>query len=118
MSSEGKRQIKIALSNASGRHEFVYTVQQLTDLIGALIENLRGIPSEPTLHEQIGLSEHPISVDSLGVAPHPDVPSAAILVVASGQLKLQFSVPIDDLLATLQTLTNNTEKDPNSPRHH
>lgn len=110
--------IKIALSNATGKHEFEFTLDQVNDLVGGLIGYLREIKADPKLYEDVPIGGSPIPIDFCGIEPHPDSATDAVLVIRSGQAEFQFSGALSGFLEVLDHLKEQTEPDPNSHRGH
>lgn len=115
VSQDGQVQLVLALSD--GRQVQVQmTTDEFSDLIGQLIE-ARGNIQMRQLVAEVPLTD-PIHVQAIGIEPLPGSSTDAVLTIASGALRLQFALPISDLLAALEYLKRDTEPDPNSPHSH
>lgn len=113
-----KRRIKIGLTNDTGKHEFVYTPDQLNDLISSLIQYSLDVPALIPLEETVALSKNPITADRLMFQPVPESKTEMLLVVGAKAFELQFRVPNGDVFEILKRLEDETVQDPNSPQRH
>ncbi len=110
------RLVKIGLKNATGLHEFVYTVPHTNALIANLIAYLQKIPSAPALEGIVQMATPPIYVDGMGIEPDPNSEKHALLTLKAGEAILVFSIPIGDLVEQLEFLKEKTIPDPSAPR--
>jgi hypothetical protein len=96
----------------------VLAPDMLRDAISALIEAGTFVPQDPvrTFQTEAPLNENPIKVMAMSILPIEAMPDHARLTLACGLVDLQFAIPIEDLLAALETLSDATEPDPNSSR--
>jgi len=113
-----RRRIKIALANEAGKHEFVYTPDQLNALIALLIQYSLSIPETTSLSPVTVLSENPIHADRLTFQQAPESKTEMLLVVGAKAFELQFRVPAGDVFEMLKRLEDETEADPNSHHQH
>jgi hypothetical protein len=102
--------VKITLTNREGRHDFVYSPEQLNDLITLLISQSLEPQKVAALHRRMQLKREPIPVDSLAFEPTPA--GDIVLLIGARALELQFRIPADHLSEFYQRLTDAIEPDP------
>lgn len=106
---------KLSLADQTGKKtDYQFSVAQFRDLIDFMLASAAAATPNPKLKTDVKLVERPVSISGLHLSAIDGAPELARLTLLIGSLDLQFSVPLDDLMAVFERLNADTEALPKS----